>query len=168
LNKGKIINPVIDRSNSKRAYRWIGLLCSIAVALWIGSASVGCSSRVADKKAYSVARVDTIHGIAYPYEFTRARDLIDNGLYESAAYDYLMLYPQFKDSVVHECLRMDSVLQVNHVKKSVTYYLKQCLVSDLPQDPDVFHDSAADPAAVHKLYTWDAALLDDLAEYGIK
>ena len=168
MNEAKTIHQGRDRGNIISAYRWIGLLCVLAVAVWIGSTTIGCSSRVADKKAYSVARVDTVHGIAYPYEFTRARDLTDNGLYESAAYDYIILYPQFKDSVVHECLRMDSVLQVNHSKKSVTYYLKQCLVTDLVQDPDVFHDSAADPAAVHKLYGWVAALLDDLSEYGIK
>ncbi len=129
----------------------------------------GCSSKVISKRVhYDVARVDTIHGVSYPYSFTRATDLRTAGLYEAAAYDYVMLYPDFKDSVVHAMLSMDQELQAVHDSNTAIWYLKQSVGGEAMHDPDVWHDGKLDQKAIQKRYEYVDALLYDLRQYGVK
>ena len=117
---------------------------------------------------YEIVRFDSIHGISYPYTFERATDLRTAGMYEPAAYDYVMLYPDFRDSVVHACLSMDQELIANHDSNSTVYYLKQCVVGEAMHDPEVWHDGKLVQKAIDKRYVWVDGLLHDLKQYGIQ
>ncbi len=129
----------------------------------------GCSSKVIEKRVhYDVARVDTIHGVSYPYTFNRALDLRNAGLYEAAAYDYVMLYPDFKDSVVHACLSMDQQLETEDDLNNVAWFLKQSVVGEAMHDPEVWHDGRLDKKVIHNRYEVVDELLYSLLQYGVK
>ena len=155
------------RKTSTLAITNIALIGLFAL-FWLG-ANAGCSSKTIEKKVhYDVARVDTIHGMAYPYEFTRARDLLDNQFYEAAAYDYIILYPTSPDSAVHEAMKMQAVLEADHAPHNVVWYLKQCLATEAMQDPEYAKDGAVIDLIRKRRYTAADELLYALQQYGIK
>jgi hypothetical protein len=130
---------------------------------------IGCSSKVITKRTrYEVARVDTIHGVSYPYSFTRAIDLRNAGLYEAAAYDYVILFPEYKDSVVHAMLAMDQQLEADHDSNNAVWYLKQSVAGEAMHDPQVWHDGKLDQKAINKRYEYVDELLYSLRQYGLK
>lgn len=146
-----------------------GIFLAVAFGLFALGMGEGCSSKVVQKKAhYEVVKVDTIHGISYPYDFSRARDLLDNGLYEAAAYSYVMLYPTSPDSTVHECLKMAAVLEADHALHSLVWYLKQSLGTEAIQDPEYFKNGTVNDAAVKKRYESVNELVYALQQYGVK
>lgn len=115
-----------------------------------------------------MAREDTIHGVSFPYTFTRAVDLRNAGLYEAAAYDYVMLFPDFKDSVVHAVLSMSQQLEADHDSNTAVWYLKQSVGGEAMNDPEVWHDGKLDQKAIQKRYEYVDELLYRIRQYGLK
>ncbi|MEO6939096.1 MAG: hypothetical protein ABI444_03015 [Candidatus Kapaibacterium sp.] len=148
-------------------------LLAFAIVTTAAFLSWGCSSTQDIHKGavkYDIAKIDTNHGLGYPYEFNRAFDLRKAKLFEPAAYVYINLYPKFKDSVVHQCIEMEDEVRAFDTNYSVPYYIRQSLATEGLQDPEIVNHKTmqVNKPALSVRYKWADGLLEDLYQYGIK
>ena len=91
------------------------------------------------------------------------------GGFTEAAYVYIMLYPNWRDSVINESVRMAGEIQAIEDTQPVSWYFQQALGKELMLDPDVRkRGEPMNQKEMKKRMTWSSELMNELATKGIR
>lgn len=118
---------------------------------------------------YEVVKLDPKRGYGWPFEFNRARDLRAAQMFIPAAYVYIHLYPNWKDSVISEAMRMASDVHTFDSTVPLSHYFQQAVGTEMMQDPDIFQGAGKlNRPALDTLYRWTSEILNELNARGVR
>ena len=147
-------------------------LVALLIALTFGAAILeSCTKEVFVRRRFTgqIYKIDSNRSWAYPIEFDRARDLRGAEMFTEAAYIYILLYNNWKDSVVNESVRMADEILLIDSNRSVTRYFQEALGQEVMLDPEVKpKEGPLDQKEMKKRMTSSSELMNALNARGYK
>jgi hypothetical protein len=116
-----------------------------------------------------ITRVDSAHGYGYPFTFERARLLRRGKMFIPAAYIYIHLWPNHKDSTVAEAMRMAREARAEDSTKLGSWYFQQAIGTEMLMDHTIRPpDGKINQVEMKKRYEWSSELINALNVRGVR